>query len=277
MELLEAFSLPFMQRALLGGLAIAVVAGLLGTFVVQRGLAFLGDGLAHAAFGGMALGAFAAAFFGTSWLEQPLLIAVPFTLLASMGIAFVRDRTVLSSDVAIGVFFAVSVALGVLFISIIPPERNVIDVWHLLFGSILAVGPADLGIILTVSALVFALLLFVWPRLAYATFDEELARTDGVNTRRLEYLLFALAALVVVVSAQMIGIVLMAAYLVIPGASARLISRSLVAMSMWSVLFGVASTVAGLVISYLVDVPTGSTIILTQAALFLLAAAFRKR
>lgn len=278
MELLEAFSLPFMQRALLGGLAIAVLAGLLGTFVVQRGLAFLGDGLAHAAFGGMALGAFAAAFFGTSgWLEQPLLIAVPFTLLASMGIAFVRDRTVLSSDVAIGVFFAVSVALGVLFISVIPPERNVIDVWHLLFGSILAVGPADLGIILTVSALVFTLLLFVWPRLAYATFDEELARTDGVNTRRLEYLLFALAALVVVVSAQMIGIVLMAAYLVIPGASARLISRSLVAMSMWSVLFGVASTVAGLVISYLVDVPTGSTIILTQAALFLVAAAFRKR
>ena len=226
-DLAFLFSLPFMQRALLAGVLIAVAAGLLGTFIVQRGLAFLGDGLAHSAFGGLALGAFVAATVGSAGLlEQPLLIAAPFTLLAALGIAWVRDRTRLSSDVTIGVFFAVSVALGVLFISIIPPERNVVDVWHLLFGSILAVGRGDLWVIGTVTGLASLVLCVTWPRLAYATFDEELARTDGVPTRRLEYLLFAVAALVVVVSAQVVGIVLMAAYLVIPAAAARLVSRS---------------------------------------------------
>lgn len=272
-DLATLFGLGFMQRALVAGACIAVVAGLLGTFVVQRGLAFLGDGLAHAAFGGIALGAFVAATLGNGLLlEQPLLIAVPFTLVAAFGIAWVRDRTALSSDVAIGVFFAVSVALGVLFLSLIPPERNVVDVWHLLFGSILAVGRDDLGLILVVSLLSLVLLLAMWPRLAYATFDAELAQTDGVRVGVLEYLLFAVAALVVVVSAQVIGIVLIAAYLVIPAAAARLISRSLFSMSLFAVAIGLATTFVGLVLSYLIDVPSGSTIILTQAALFLVAA-----
>jgi zinc transport system permease protein len=276
-DLIALFGFGFMQRALLAGACIAVVSGLLGTFVVQRGLAFLGDGLAHAAFGGIALGAFVAAIFGNVvLLEQPLLVAVPFTLAAALGIAWVRDRTSLSSDVAIGVFFAVSVALGVLFISIIPPERNVIDVWHLLFGSILAVGPADLAVVLVVSGLVLVVLLKIWPRLAYATFDGELAQTDGVKVSALEYLLFAVAALVVVVSAQVIGIVLMAAYLVIPAAAARLMARSLFAMTVLAVVLGLVSTFAGLIVSYLADIPSGSTIILAQAALFLAATSLRR-
>jgi zinc transport system permease protein len=276
-DLALLFSLAFMQRALLAGVAIAVVAGVLGTFVVQRGLAFLGDGLAHSAFGGIALGAFVAATFGnTVLLDLPLLIAVPFTLAAALGIAWVRDRTQLSSDVAIGVFFAVSVALGVLFLSLIPPERNVVDVWHLLFGSILAVGPNDLIVILAVAAATLVTLLALWPRLAYATFDAELAQTDGVRVARLEYLMFAVAALIVVVSAQVIGIVLMAAYLVIPAAGARLVSRSLYSMTVLSIAVGLASTLIGLVLSFLVDIPSGSTIILAQAAIFL-AAALRGR
>lgn len=272
------FELAFMQRALLAGICIAVVAGVLGTFVVQRGLAFLGDGLAHAAFGGIALGAFVAATFGNSTLlEEPLLIAVPFTLAAALGIAWVRDRTALSSDVAIGVFFAVSVALGVLFISIIPPEQNVVDVWHLLFGSILAVGREELPVIVGVTGLALLVLVLLWPRLGYATFDPDLARADGVRVRTLEYALFAIAALVVVVSAQVIGIVLMAAYLVIPAAAARLVARSLFAMTLLAVGIGAVSTVGGLVASFWADIPSGSTIILSQALLFLLATSLQRR
>ncbi|HEX7004162.1 MAG TPA: metal ABC transporter permease [Trueperaceae bacterium] len=277
-EVWTLFEFAFMQRALLAGVCIAIVAGVLGTFVVQRGLAFLGDGLAHAAFGGIALGAFVAATFGNSTLlEEPLLVAVPFTLAAALGIAWVRDRTSLSSDVAIGVFFAVSVALGVLFISIIPPERNVIDVWHLLFGSILAVGRDDLPVIVAVAGTALLVLLLLWPRLAYATFDSDLARSDGVRVRLLEYALFAIAALIVVVSAQVIGIVLMAAYLVIPAAAARLVARSLFAMTVLAVAIGVVSTVGGLVVSFLADIPSGSTIILSQALLFLLSTSLQRR
>ena len=268
----------FMQRAFLGGAAIAVMTGLLGVFVVQRGLAFLGDGLAHASFGGIALGAFIAyGTAGTGAAAEPLWVALPFTLATALAIAWVRDRTALSSDTAIGVFFAVSVALGVLFLSLIPPDRNVVDVWHLLFGSILAVGPGDLTIILVTALFVTAVTSWLWGRLAYATFDAELARTDGVRVRSLEYALFALAAVAVVVAAQVVGVVLMAAYLVIPAAAGRLLSRSLARMTAWSIAIGVTSTLGGLAASFVLDVPSGSTIILLQAAIFAVAAGSSRR
>ncbi len=283
MSLVEALSLPFVQRALAAGVLIAAMAGLLGVFVVQRRLSFLGDGLAHAAFGGMGLGAFVIvatglASSGLGLLSHPLWIAVPFSLLAALAIAWVKGNTRLSSDTAIGVFFAVSVALGVTFFSLIPPDVDLgLSLMDLLFGSILGVRATDLAVIAVVAAASVTLLIVLWGRLGYATFDEELARTDGVPARTLEYVLFACAAVVIAVSAVVVGIILMAAYLVIPAATARLMSRSLAQMTVLGVVLGVTSTIVGLLVSFLVDVPSGSTIVLTQAALFLPAAAFARR
>jgi zinc transport system permease protein len=282
-SLLDAMHLAFMQRALAAGALIAVMAGLLGVFVVQRRLSFLGAGLAHAAFGGMGLGAFIIVSSGLlasglGLLHHPLWIAAPFSLLAALGIAWVREHTRLSSDTAIGVFFAVSVALGVLFFSLIPPDVNLgLSLMDLLFGSILAVTGPDLAAIAVVAVVAVGFLLGVWGRLAYATFDDELARTDGVPARLLEYLLFACAALVIAVSSVVVGIILMAAYLVIPAASARLLARSLAQMTVLSVVLAVVTTIVGLALSYLADVPSGSTIVLTQAALFLVAAVVSRR
>lgn len=281
-ELVEAFAFPFMQRAALAGLLIALMCALLGVFVVQRRLSFLGDGLAHAAFGGMGIGAFVIVSsglltHGAALLRNPLWIAVPFALVTGLGIAWVRDRTELSSDTAIGVFFAVSVALGVLFFSRIHPDVNIgVNVMDLLFGSILAVRPSDLAIIAVVAAVSVTLLVSLWGRLAYATFDDELARTDGVRSRALEYLLFGLAAVVIAVSATVVGIILMAAYLVIPAAAARLWARSMISMTGFAVAIGVVTTVVGMIGSYAFDVPTGSAIILSQALVFV-AAAFSAR
>lgn len=283
MSLEGALQLAFMQRALAAGVLIALMAGLLGVFVVQRRLSFLGAGLAHAAFGGMGLGAFVIVSTGllasgVGLLRHPLWIAVPFSLLAALGIAWVREHTRLSSDTAIGVFFAVTVAMGVLFFSIIPPDVNLgLSLMDLLFGSILSITRGDLLVILVVTVVAVAFLVTTWGALGYATFDDELARTDGVNSRLLEYLLFACAALVIAVSAVVVGIILMAAYLVIPAASARLQARSLLQMTIVSVTLAVLSTVLGLALSYFIDVPSGSTIVLTQAALFLVAAAMPRR
>jgi zinc transport system permease protein len=282
-DLREILGFAFMQRALAAGLLVALMSGLLGTFVVQRRLSFLGDGLAHAAFGGMGIGALAVVTFGAldaggGWLRHPLWVALPFALLTALGIAYVRDRTDLSSDTAIGVFFAVAVALGVLAFSRIPPDVNLgFNVMDLLFGSILAVRAVELGAIVAAAAVVVAVLGAAWGRLAYATFDDELARTDGVRSRRLEYLLFALAAVVVAVSAVVVGIVLMAAYLVIPAAAARLWSRSLAGTSVRAVAIGMATTVVGVVASFYLDAPTGSAIILSQAAVFVAAVGTRRR
>jgi len=261
--LADVFQYPFMQRALWAGLMVALISALLGVFVVQRGLSFLGDGLAHAAFGGVALGL----LLGVS---QPLWVALPFTFVTALGIAWVREHTALSSDTAIGIFFAVSVALGVLFISLQREYQT--DAWHWLFGSILGVGRQDLAIIAGVTVLSLSIFVPLWGRLAYATFDAELAQTDGVRVGRLEYLLFALAAVIIVASVKVVGVILIAAYLVIPAASARLMSRSLFQMTLLSVVIGLVSTALGLVFSYFLDVPSGSTIILTQAFVFVLAA-----
>jgi len=203
MSLLEALTLPFFQRAVIAGILIAVMSGVLGVFVVQRRLAFLGDGLAHAAFGGMGIGAYVIVTSGligssVALLQHPLWIALPFSLLAALVIAALRKRTRLSSDTAIGVSFAVSVALGVMFFSLIPPDVNLgVSVLDLLFGSILGVRRGDLLAISIVAALAVAALLAAWGRLSYATFDDELARSDGVRTGALELALFLLAAVVI--------------------------------------------------------------------------------
>lgn len=283
MTIFEALALPFLQRALVAGLLIAVATGLLGVFVVQRRLSFLGDGLAHAAFGGMGIGAFTIVATGLvgsglALLRDPIWIAVPFSLLAAWAIYALRRRTDLSSDTAIGIAFAVTVALGVMFFSLIPPDANLgVSLMDLLFGSILGVRGDDLWVILIVTALAVLVTATYWGRLAYATFDDELARSDGVDTARLELVLYLLAAVVIAVSAVVVGVILMAAYLVIPAATARLLARTLAQMTTLTVLLGVAATVTGLAASFLLDVPSGSTIVLVQAVIFSAAAIVRQR
>lgn len=258
--MLEALQLPFMQRALLGGILVAILASYYGVFVVQRGLAFLGAGLAHAAFGGVALGLLLDV--------EPLWVAVPFTVLAALGIVWVRERTELAPDTAIGIFFAVSMALGIIFLAFRHDFSS--DAFTYLFGSILAVSSADLwvmGLVLLATLATRTL----WGQWAYATFDRELAQADRIPTVRHDYLLAVLLAVTIVVSMKVVGIVLIAAFLVIPAATARLLARTFARMTVISVLVGVLSAVAGLWTSYVLDLPSGAAIILVQAVLFFVA------
>ncbi len=263
--MIEALSYPFMQRALAAGVIVGFLASYYGVFIVQRGLSFLGSGLAHAAFGGVALGLL---------LElQPLWIALPFTVVVAIGITLVRERTELTGDTAVGIFFALSVALGVLFLAM--KEQYTEDAFALLFGSILAVESADLWMSGLLALLPFATFRF-WGRWAYATFDRELAQADRLNVRRDDYLLNVLVAVTVVVAVKVVGVMLIAAFLVIPPAAARMVSRTFFGMTLLSIGIGVASTVAGLLASYRFDTPSGATIILIQAAVFLVAFLVRR-
>ena len=264
-KMLEAFSTPFMQRALIAGILVAFLAGYYGVFVVQRGLSFLGVGLAHATFGGVAL--------ALLLQEEPLFIAAPFTVAVAIGITWLRDRTNLGADTAVGIFFAVSMALGIVFLSL--KENYSSEVHSYLFGSILAVTGADLWA--TTGVLIAALMTFpVWNRWAYATFDYELASASRLPVRRDDYLLSVMIAITVVVSVKLMGIILVAAYLVVPAASARLLSRSFFSMTLWAIGLGITGTCIGLVISYHLDIPSGATIILTQAAFFFVLALVKR-
>ena len=275
-ELLGALFAPlsqgFVLRALVAGTVLGGVGALLGVFVVQRGLGLLSDGLAHATFGGLALGL----LLGTT-VDHAIVVALPFTVVIALGIQYVRQHTRLGGDVATGVFFAVSFAAGILFLGLRPPGGAPVNVEGLLFGSLLAVSPETLGIILGVAVFVVAVLATIGSRLAYATFDPELAALSGVPVAALEYVLLALTAVVVVVGVKTVGVVLVSAFVVIPAAAANLLGRRLAVIAVLAVALGVSGTAFGLFASYHLNVATGATIILTLGASFFLALVFRRR
>lgn len=253
----EILTLPFMQRALVAGTLVGFLASYYGVFVVQRGLGFLGSGLAHAAFGGVAL--------GLLLNQEPLWVAVPFTIIVAVGITWVKEKTNLGGDTTIGIFFSVSMALGIIFIFL--KRQYTSDAFNYLFGSILSVTIID--IIVPVLLIVVTLILFpFWNRWAYSSFDRELAQTDKIPVLFDDYLLSILIAVTIVVSIKVVGIVLIAAFLVIPPATSRLLNKSFSKMTIISVVIGILTALVGLWISYYLDVPSGATIILLQAFLF---------
>ena len=255
--MIEALQLPFLQRALVAGVLVGALASYYGVFVVQRRLSFLGIGLSHAAFGGVALGL----LLGTN----PLWVALPFTVAVALGIDAVTQRGAVSGDTAIGVFFSVAIALGVVFLAL--KDTYTTDAFAYLFGSILAVRPVDLWVIGGIAVVTLATVP-LWGRWAYATFDRDLARADGVPVRRDDAMFSVLLAVTIVAAVKIVGIVLVAAFLVIPAAAARLVTGTFRTMTLVSVAVGVATAVGGLAGSYALDIPSGATIVLTQAAVF---------
>ncbi|HSD28349.1 MAG TPA: metal ABC transporter permease, partial [Vicinamibacteria bacterium] len=192
--------------------------------------------------------------------DRAIAVALPFTVTIALGIQYVRRRTTLGGDVATGVFFAVSFAAGILVLGLRPASAQPVNVESLLFGSLLAVSPEALAVILAVAALVVAVLLWIGPRLAYATIDPELATLSGVPVAALEYLLLALTALVVVVGVKTVGVVLVSAFVVIPAATASLLGRTLGGIALLAVVLSLAGTAFGLFASFHLNVATGATI-----------------
>lgn len=261
--LLDPLSQGFMQRAFIAGMLVGGLCACIGVFVVKRGLSFIGDGLAHAAFGGIALGL----LFDVE-TENATWVALPFTVAVSLGIAWVSRSGKLHGDVATGVFFSVSFALGVLLLSMRDPTRPVVSVESLLFGSLLAIGSTDLIVVVATSVVAAIFLGTFWGRLAYATFDPELAKLSGVPVARLDYVLLALTAVVIVISVQTVGVVLVSSFVVLPAATANLVARSLGRATAVAVALGVGGAALGLFASYHLDVPSGATIILGLGAVF---------
>jgi len=262
----EIFTIPFLQKAIIAGALVGFLSSYFGVFVVQRGMGFLGSGLAHAAFGGVAIGLFLN--------QEPLMIALPFTILIAIGITFVKEKTNLAEDTTIGIFFSVSMALGIIFIAL--KKNYSSDAFNFLFGSILAVNNNDILITSLLSAISILLFPF-WKRWAYSSFDRELASTDKIKVVFDDYLLNIMIAITIVVSIKVVGIVLIAAFLVIPSASARLVSKKFSKMTILSIILGITSAFFGLLFSYYLDIPSGATIILLQALIFFLFMLKRKR
>ncbi len=266
---LSYLTIPIFQRALAAGCILSALLALLGVLVTARGLAYLGDGLSHAAFGGIALGMFLG-------LSTPLVLAIPFTALAAIAIGALRRRGGLRSDVAMAILFAVCFAAGVVLLRKAKRTQSTFDPEQLLFGNILMVGSDDLTIVLGIAGVVLVFMLFGWTRIAYATFDEELARLSGIEVGWLESALLALLAAVVVAAIRLAGVVLVSAFLVIPAAAGRLLGRTLGGVVGWAMLAGIAGVLTGFVVAHELEWPEGASIVLTLASMFAIAVGFRR-
>jgi len=254
----DILSYPFMQRALIAAVLVGVVCSVIGTYVVLKRLAFIGAGISHSAFGGVALGY----LVGLS----PIGVAIPFSLATAMAIGWVSRKGKMPEDAAIGIFFASTMALGVLFIGL--REGYNVDLFGYLFGSILAVSVADIWLILGLGLGVIAVVVLLFKEFFFLSFDEEMAAVSGLPTRTLYFVLLALMALTVIVSIKIVGIILVEALLVIPAAAAYQLTRSFVRMMLLSVLIGLVSGILGLFLSYWWDLASGATIVLTAAVIF---------
>jgi len=264
--MLEILQLPFMQRALAAAAMAGLLGGLLGVFLVQRRLSFLAAGVSHSAFSGIGLGL----FLGVA----PFLVAVPVAVALGLGIAYMRRRGTLGEDTVVGILFATGMAVGVILLSLSGANASLSAY---LFGSILAVGEPDLLFLGAVTATVLAFIGLTWGRLTLITFDRELALASGLPVRALDYGFFGLSALAIVAAVKLIGIVLVSSFFVVPAASARLLGTTFGGVTLLSILLGIVTALAGLLLSYPLEAPVGALIVLLQGILFALVLGLRGR
>ena len=258
--LLSPLAYDFFVRALVASALVGVACAVIGSFVVLKGMSFIGDAVSHAAFPGIVI---------AYMLGLPIIIGgAVASIVTALGIGALTRRSGLRSDSIIGVLFAGMFALGVALFSSIP--NYVGDLFHFLFGDVLGISVSDL---LALSLLVLILLLVVrilWKELLFATFDPLGAGAAGLPVRRLDDLLLILIAVTIVISLQAVGIVLVVAMITTPAATAQMLVQRFGKMISTAALIGVVSAVAGLYLSYAFDLASGAAIVLVETALFLL-------
>jgi ABC-type Mn2+/Zn2+ transport system permease subunit len=265
--LFQPLQYEFMVRGLLASVMVGILCAVMGTYVVLRGMAFLGDAIAHAILPGVAI-----AFL----LHGNLLVgAVIAAVIIAISIGFFSKGGAVKEDTAIGILFAAALSLGVALISSI--QTYAVDLSHILFGNVLGVSVSDLWLTAGLGLLVLAAVALLYKQFLVISFDPILAATLRLPAELLRNLMLVLLALTVVVSLQTVGVGLAAAMLVTPAATAYLLTRRLWPMMLVSATIGAVSSLAGLYLSYYLNIVSGSAIVLTATVIFLLVFLFQPR
>jgi ABC-type Mn2+/Zn2+ transport system permease subunit len=261
--LLEPFGYGFFVRALIVATLTGALCGLIGTYVVLRGMSYIGHGLSHAIFGGAV---------ASSVLSFPVVLgAGVWGLIAAVSINQVARRRSVGADAAIGVITSASFAIGIVLISL---SRSPVDFEALLWGEVLGVAPSDVWIVAGVAVLAGAFVFTSYRPLLFTTFDPEVAEVSGVRTARYDLLLAVMLTLTIAATMNVIGVTMIAAMLVIPPVVGRLLTDSFGRMLGISVVVGTLCGFAGVYGSYALDWASGATVVLAAAALFVLAFAW---
>ena len=250
----------FLQNALITALVVGIVGGAVGCFIILRGMSLMGDAISHAVLPGVAI----SFILGINFFIG----AIVFGLLASTIITYIKSNSIIKSDTAIGITFSSFLALGIILIGI---ANSSTDLFHILFGNILAVQDLDMWITIAVALLVLTTITIFFRPLLLTSFDPILAKSIGVKVTFYHYLLMVILTLVAVTAMQSFGTILIVALLITPAATAYLYANSLKTMILLSSGFGALASVLGLFIGYSFNIAAGSSIVLTSALLFLIS------
>lgn len=246
------FKYTFMKNAFIASILTAIVCGIIGTIIVEKKMVSMSGGIAHASFGGIGLGY----LLGI----EPIIGGLIFAILSSIGITTINRKTNTNSDSLIGIFWAVGMSLGILFISITPGYPP--DMTSYLFGDILTVSSFYIKIMIVLSLIIIISIGLIFNYWKAYLFDEEFAKILGMKTILFEYFLFILVALTIVILIKVVGIILSIALLTIPPAIAKLMDYNIRNIMIISSILGIIFNIMGLIISYQYNIPSGSTIIL---------------
>lgn len=256
----------FMQNALLMGLLAGIACGVVGTFVVARRITYIAGGISHSVLGGLGIAHYAIVVYHWEWLH-PLHGAAAAALLAAIAIGWVSLRKSEREDTIIGAIWAAGMAVGILFISKTPGYNQ--ELMSYLFGNILMVSSGDLWLVFALDLVVVAAGILLYRQFQAVCFDEEFARTRGINVEFYYLLLLCLTALTVVLLVSVVGIVMVIALITLPVAIAGRFTRTLWQTMLLATLISIVLTTLGLAVSYEPDLPTGATIILLTGAVYL--------
>ncbi len=260
---LEPFQFSFMTRALAGTAMIALLSAMIGTFVVLKGLAFIGDAIAHTSFSGLAL----ALLVGMNLYVGALI----FALLTAFGVTFLQRTAKMRSDTALAIMFTGAFSFGIILLAAMPNFAG--DLTALLLGSVLGIRMQELYWIAGAVLVTAAILALVWDHLVYVSFDPVGAEAAGLPVTKIQLLLLSLIAGAIVVSIQAVGMILVVALLITPAATASIFTRRLVPMMIVAAGFGLLAVFVGLLLSYYLSAPPGATIVLVATLEFGIALA----
>lgn len=253
-------SYHFLQNALVTAIVVGIVSGAVGCFIILRSMSLIGDAISHAVLPGVAI----SYIFGINFF----LGATIFGLLASIIITFVKENSSLKGDTAIGITFSVFLALGVILVNV---AKSSTDLFHILFGNILAVQDSDKWLTILISAIVLLVIILFFKELQLTSFDPIFAKSIGVNVQFYHYLLMICLTLVAVTAMQSVGTILIVAMLITPAATAYLYTNRLKYMLILSSTLGVSASILGVFLGYTFNIPVGSCIVLTSAVIFIIS------
>ncbi|HKI89524.1 MAG TPA: metal ABC transporter permease [Draconibacterium sp.] len=254
----ELFAYDFFQKAFLAAVFASISCGIIGSYIVSRRIVFISGGITHASFGGIGL----AFFLGFN----PLVGAVLFAVFAALGILFFTKVAEIREDSSIAIWWSLGMALGIIFVFITPGYTP--NLMSYLFGNILTVTTAELWWMFLLNVVIISFFVLLFNKILYIAFDEEFARAAGLPVSLFNYLIIILIALTVVLNIRVVGIILILSLLTIPQATANIFTNDFKKLLLLSSLFAFVGAIAGLFISYFLDIPSGAAIIFTLVIMF---------